>query len=183
VGSSVMEKVKIQARVLIPLVKALQAELDEERANALVRRTVRSRRTAAGWRGPAKGPHHQNRWEILTSNTEQEAANGTGVRPAPEAEMATSFRLRPERPHVARLSRKVLIGGYSFGADSLVRCRFPDAANTREAGSCLGRILLDRSPQCGRQACEPTQGLRLNSTGRATTGATARTVADALERA
>lgn len=32
-----IEQVKIQARVLVPLVKALQAELGEERANRLVR--------------------------------------------------------------------------------------------------------------------------------------------------
>jgi L-2-amino-thiazoline-4-carboxylic acid hydrolase-like protein len=34
---SVIQQVKIQARVLVPLVKALQAELGETRANALVR--------------------------------------------------------------------------------------------------------------------------------------------------
>jgi hypothetical protein len=34
---SIIQQVKIQARVLVPLVKALQAELGEERANALVR--------------------------------------------------------------------------------------------------------------------------------------------------
>jgi L-2-amino-thiazoline-4-carboxylic acid hydrolase len=39
-GVSVIERVKIQAQVLVPLVKALQAELGEERANALVRKTV-----------------------------------------------------------------------------------------------------------------------------------------------
>jgi hypothetical protein len=33
----VIEQAKIQARVLVPLVKALQAELGEERANAIVR--------------------------------------------------------------------------------------------------------------------------------------------------
>ena len=35
-----IEQVKIQAQVLIPLVKALQAELGEERANAIVRKTL-----------------------------------------------------------------------------------------------------------------------------------------------
>src|SRR5215475_3482187 len=34
---SVIQQAKIQAQVLVPLVKALQAELGEERANALVR--------------------------------------------------------------------------------------------------------------------------------------------------
>ena len=36
-GVPVIEQAKIQARVLVPLVKALQAELGERRANALVR--------------------------------------------------------------------------------------------------------------------------------------------------
>jgi L-2-amino-thiazoline-4-carboxylic acid hydrolase-like protein len=35
-----IEQVKIQAQVLVPLVKALQAELGEERANAIVRTAV-----------------------------------------------------------------------------------------------------------------------------------------------
>ena len=39
-GISVIEQVKIQAQILVPLVKALQAELGEERANALVRRAL-----------------------------------------------------------------------------------------------------------------------------------------------
>src|SRR5215469_11862797 len=37
---SVIEQAKIQARVLVPLVKALQAELGEARANALVRKAL-----------------------------------------------------------------------------------------------------------------------------------------------
>src|SRR5436190_10212708 len=39
-GIPVIEQAKIQARILVPLVKAIQAELGEERANALVRRAV-----------------------------------------------------------------------------------------------------------------------------------------------
>ena len=39
-GTSVIEQVKIQAQVLVPLVKALQAELGKERANSLVRTTL-----------------------------------------------------------------------------------------------------------------------------------------------
>ena len=35
-----IEQVKIQAQVLVPLVKTLQAELGEERANAIVRRAL-----------------------------------------------------------------------------------------------------------------------------------------------
>ena len=37
---SVIEQVKIQAQVLVPLVKALQAELGEQRANALIRKAL-----------------------------------------------------------------------------------------------------------------------------------------------
>jgi len=37
---SVIEQAKIQAHVLVPLVKALQAELGKERANALVRKAL-----------------------------------------------------------------------------------------------------------------------------------------------
>ena len=36
----VIERAKIQAEVLVPIVKALQAELGEERANALVRKAL-----------------------------------------------------------------------------------------------------------------------------------------------
>jgi hypothetical protein len=36
----IIEQAKIQAQVLVPLIKALQAELGEARANALVRRTL-----------------------------------------------------------------------------------------------------------------------------------------------
>lgn len=35
-----IEQIKIQAQVLVPLVKALQAELGEERANAMVRKAL-----------------------------------------------------------------------------------------------------------------------------------------------
>jgi hypothetical protein len=37
---SIIQQVKIQAQVLVPLVKALQTELGEERANAIVRRAL-----------------------------------------------------------------------------------------------------------------------------------------------
>jgi hypothetical protein len=40
VSITVIEQAKIQAQVLVPLVKALQAELGEERASSLVRRAL-----------------------------------------------------------------------------------------------------------------------------------------------
>ncbi|HKE18415.1 MAG TPA: L-2-amino-thiazoline-4-carboxylic acid hydrolase [Kofleriaceae bacterium] len=53
-----IEKIKIQARVLVPLVKALQAELGEERANALVRDALGAQYRAYGerwWRSQGAG--------------------------------------------------------------------------------------------------------------------------------
>ena len=40
VGVPLIERIKIQAEVLVPLVKALQSELGEERTNALVRKAL-----------------------------------------------------------------------------------------------------------------------------------------------
>ena len=59
----VIEQAKIQAQVLVPLVKALQAELGEERANALVRKTlgdVFRRLGDAWWRARKTGDVGQN---------------------------------------------------------------------------------------------------------------------------
>lgn len=39
-SATVLERAKIQAQVLVPLIKALQTELGEARANALVRKTL-----------------------------------------------------------------------------------------------------------------------------------------------
>ena len=39
-GIPIIQQAKIQAQILVPLVKTLQAELGEERANALVRRSL-----------------------------------------------------------------------------------------------------------------------------------------------
>jgi hypothetical protein len=39
-GLPLLEQAKIQARVLVPLVRTLQAELGEARANALVRKSL-----------------------------------------------------------------------------------------------------------------------------------------------
>jgi hypothetical protein len=52
-----IERVKSQAEVLVPLVKALQAKLGEERTNALVRHALRDLYRYLGakfWR--AQGP-------------------------------------------------------------------------------------------------------------------------------
>lgn len=52
----VIAQAKIQARVLVPLVKALQAELGEDRANAIVRRALGDMYRSLGekwWRAQA----------------------------------------------------------------------------------------------------------------------------------
>jgi hypothetical protein len=53
-GVPLIEQVKIQAQVLVPLVRTLQAELGEERANALVRKSLGALYRQFGeawWRG------------------------------------------------------------------------------------------------------------------------------------
>jgi len=54
-----IEQAKIQAQVLVPLIKALQAELGEERANALVRKALGDvyRRLGEQW-WQTKGSRH-----------------------------------------------------------------------------------------------------------------------------
>jgi hypothetical protein len=63
VGIPVIEQARIQAQVLVPLVKALQAELGEERANALVREAlgdVYRRLGEQWWRAKASGHVGEN---------------------------------------------------------------------------------------------------------------------------
>jgi L-2-amino-thiazoline-4-carboxylic acid hydrolase len=70
---SVIERVKIQAQVLIPLVKALQKELGEERANAIVRGALGDLYRRFGenwWRAQASG----NAGDTLASAFETYAA-------------------------------------------------------------------------------------------------------------
>ena len=58
-GISVLEQAKVQAQVLVPLVKALQAELGEERANAVVRKALGDiyRRLGEQWWRAKKSRH------------------------------------------------------------------------------------------------------------------------------
>lgn len=55
----VIEQVKIQARVLVPVVKALQEELGAERANAIVRKALGDtyRKLGEKWWQAQKGSH------------------------------------------------------------------------------------------------------------------------------
>jgi hypothetical protein len=62
-GIPVIEQAKIQAQVLVPLVRALQAELGEERANAVVRKAlgdVYRRLGEQWWRAKKSGDVGEN---------------------------------------------------------------------------------------------------------------------------
>jgi hypothetical protein len=65
VSVSVIQQAKIQAQVLVPLVKALQAELGEARANALVRKAL----------GDLYRRHGEEFWR--TKNDKNETSLGT----------------------------------------------------------------------------------------------------------
>jgi hypothetical protein len=67
-----IEQVKIQAQVLVPLVKALRVELGEERANILVRNALGGIYRAFGedlWK-----THHGNLTDKMASITEMFAS-------------------------------------------------------------------------------------------------------------
>ena len=62
-GIPAIEQARIQARVLVPLVKAFQAELGEERANAVVRTALGDMYRSLGqkwWRAQAAGSLGEN---------------------------------------------------------------------------------------------------------------------------
>ena len=67
---SVIEQAKIQAQVLVPLVKALQAELGEARANALVRKALGDLCRGFGkefWKAKNPGKNESNLGKAVSS--------------------------------------------------------------------------------------------------------------------
>jgi hypothetical protein len=70
-----IEQVKIQARALVPLVRAMQAELGEERANALVRNAIgeQYRKLGEAWWRAQRGEAPADK---LASSFERFAAGG-----------------------------------------------------------------------------------------------------------
>jgi L-2-amino-thiazoline-4-carboxylic acid hydrolase len=76
VTTPVIEQARIQAQVLVPLVKALQAELGEERANALVRKAlgdVYRRLGEQWWRAKQSGHVGENLASAFASFAKGEA--------------------------------------------------------------------------------------------------------------
>ena len=72
------------------------------------RSAVCSRRAEVGRGETAEGPDHPQRREAVVTDSDQVNGHpGTDQPPAPEV-IAQALRLRPERPRVTRLSRKML---------------------------------------------------------------------------
>lgn len=72
-----IDQIKIQARALVPLVKALQAELGEDRANAIVRGALGEHYRKIGerwWQSQAQKPHGDHLGDKLASSFEGFAA-------------------------------------------------------------------------------------------------------------
>lgn len=70
---SVIEQARIQAQVLVPLVKALQAELGEARANAIVRGALRDLYRGYGeafWRAKKKQTQEQTKQQTQARKDE-----------------------------------------------------------------------------------------------------------------
>src|SRR2546428_7879702 len=82
------EQVKIQAQVLVPLVKALQAELGEERANALVRKALGAQYRKFGdrwWRAQGGGGFEDKMTATFEWFAEGDALDYDVVQRSPEA--------------------------------------------------------------------------------------------------
>ena len=81
-GISVMERAKAQAQVLVPLVKALQVELGEERANAIVRKTLGSvfRRLGEQWWQSKQSTHLGENMESALASWARDDALDYSVR-------------------------------------------------------------------------------------------------------
>jgi len=77
-----MERAKAQAQVLVPLVKALQVELGEERANAIVRKTLGSvfRRLGEQWWQSKQSTHLGENMESALASWARDDALDYSVR-------------------------------------------------------------------------------------------------------
>lgn len=84
----VLEQAKIQAQMLVPLVKALQAELGEERANAIVRKALGDMFRALGekfWRAQGTGNVGVNLASAFEKFAEGGALDYDVVKASPDA--------------------------------------------------------------------------------------------------
>src|SRR5512144_17158 len=87
-GIPLIEQVKIQAQVLVPLVKGLQAELGEERANAIVRNALGDLYRTYGekwWRAQGAGNLGEKAASAFKMFAAGDALKYEVVRKAPDA--------------------------------------------------------------------------------------------------
>ena len=73
--------------------------------------------------------------------------------------IAQALRLRPERPRVTRLSRKVLAGGTALALALVSGAVLWALQSNQTARSRAGRTLHDRPSQRGRRTCRVAKGL------------------------
>ena len=84
----VIEQVKIQAKALVPLIKALQAELGEERANSIVRKALGDLYRGYGekwWRGRGSQDLGSNMAAAFHGFAAGDAVDYKVIRQAPDA--------------------------------------------------------------------------------------------------
>ena len=87
-GLPLIEQVKIQARVLVPLVRTLQAELGEARANALVRKSLGPLFREYGeawWQALGAGKADENLAAVFAAFAAGDALEYEIIRQTPEA--------------------------------------------------------------------------------------------------
>ena len=89
----IIEQAKIHAHVLVPLIKELQAELGEERANALVRKALGNvyRRLGEQW------------WRAKESRHVGETSHRRGLR-SPKVTPLTTVSVRNRKIHMRSMS-------------------------------------------------------------------------------
>lgn len=100
-----IEQVKIQARVLIPLVKALQAELGEERANAIVRSSLGDLYRTYGhrwWRAQGDGDLGETMASAFEMFAAGDALEYDVVKQSPDA-----FQVNVTQCHYAEFYNKI----------------------------------------------------------------------------
>jgi hypothetical protein len=88
VDISPLEHVKIQAQVLVPLVKALRAELGQEKADALVRRSLGDLYRRLGdkwWRSQSSADVGSNIGALMEWNAAGDALEVRVLKKAPDA--------------------------------------------------------------------------------------------------
>ena len=84
----------------------------------------------------------------MTGTETNNAGSPHSTAPKTSEEIARSLRLRPERPPVTRLSRKVLASGTALALLLVSAAVLWALQNNRTRGACIRRTLQHRSSQC-----------------------------------